>query len=821
MPGLIEAVTFIVLAAQAGALGTGLLAVGAAYSGILLGAASIGVSYLAQALMPRPQAPKPEDVQVTIKSPTSPRLRHYGRVKISGTLAFLESKDGHLFKVIALGTGQLDAIEEYWVDDRVVTLDVDGWATAPSELEGEVRIRSRLGLPTETHYSELETEFSEWDEDHRGDGVSSLFAQQHSVKASNFSNVFPNGAQTLFRVVARGSLVYNPATDTTEWSENAADIIRDYMTHADGMRLPSSMVETPLAAAGWLAAHNKCAEAVTLKAGGTVERYKISGSYRFDERPGDVLVRMLDACDGRIIPTPDGGFTLDVGDWSEPTVILDASAIAGFSDLTRGRNVLETANVIRATFASPNHDYQLTDADQWIDEADVSARGEYVQDFSYSMVPNHSQARRLMKLAAYRANPNWIVTLQCNLKGLAAFGERFVRITYPLFGIDEVFEVEDFRFNFGEGNILIGCSINLRSMPEDAYEWDAATEEGTAPASEDITVDRTIPTPTGFTFTEGTVVIAGQNYSVGVITFDIPPSESLTVEGRYKKVSDPDSAWQVIPISPDSTSAQTGVLEDGVEYEAQVRHVTVTGRVGDWTASATMTPLSNPTPPEDLVSVSLTGSAPYLGNAPFQLVTQNDDNLRHVAMYRVASGGVLDRETDLVLKIPVNTAAATYSYVDGDSTRTNIPSNPNFDTDTVWGKINTTISGGVANKAAGSSGSVTQAVSVTPGQTYRAQVVATRTAGSASVNLTGGTTTALITGITSSNTFRGSGVAQTGNNTLQILGGSTYAGTWDNVILFEQTAGCAPQGVWDYYFEPLNPSGVAGSLEGPISVTIV
>lgn len=78
---------------------------------------------------------------------------------------------------------------------------------------------------------------------------------------------------------------------------------------------------------------------------------------------------------------------------------------------------------------------------------DVSERGEIAIDVSFIMAPTHSQARRLMKLAWYRANPNWIGVFECNLKALAAIGERFVRIVYPLFGINEVFEVQDIRLN--------------------------------------------------------------------------------------------------------------------------------------------------------------------------------------------------------------------------------------------------------------------------------------------------------------------------------------------------------------------------------------
>ncbi|WP_018428210.1 phage tail protein [Hoeflea sp. 108] len=604
MPGVIESFVLFVLTA-AGVSGTALAVGVSLITGAIGIGLSVGLSYLASSLF-RPEPPKPEDIQVTLKSPVAPRQRHYGRVKTSGVLTFAESKNGALFKVLALGTGLLDAIEELWVDDnRVVNSGANGLVpTAP--YGNRLLIQTRLGLATETHYAHLSGFFTEWTSAHRGDGMSSLYAVQYAVKQDQISSIFPNLSNTLYRAVVRGAKVLNPVTGLVDWSDNAAAVVRDYIVHADGMRLPVSLVSTSQAAAGWLAAYNRAAEAVPRKGGGTEPRYRLWGTYRFDERPADVLGRMQECCDARIVPTPDGGVTLDIGAWEEPTVILDEDAIVGFSEVSRGRDILTTANTIRATYLSSVHDYQSTDADQWIDDADAALRGEIVTERQFILAPSHSQARRLMKLAAYRANPSWIGNFQFNLKALAAFGKRFVRIRYPLFGINEVFEVQDFRFNIGEGGILTGVSMQLISMPSTAYAWNAATEEGTAPVSENVVVDRTIPLPTGFSFGVNRITVGGQMVPVGVIQFNLAPA-GLMIEGRYKRTA--DSAWQVIPVGDQATEAQTGALSDGDQYEAQVRHITVTGRQGAWTASQTLTVVADTTAPGVVSGVTKTGGA--------------------------------------------------------------------------------------------------------------------------------------------------------------------------------------------------------------------
>ena len=408
-----------------------------------------------------------------------------------------------------------------------------------------LRILSRLGQSTETAYDELLVNFPEWTYDHRGDGVASLLACQYAVGQEYYLSLFSNGINTNYRVVARTSLVKNPVTGVTEWNDKAAAVIRDYMTHRDGMRLPESLFTTPLAQAGWVAAYNRSNEGVAISAGGTEPRYRLWGSYQLNERPADVLGRMLACCDGRLVPTPDGGLTLDVGAWAEPSVILTTDAITGFSEVGRGRDVMTSANTIRATFLDPNQDYQSTDADPWADENNVSERGEEAKDVQFNMAPSHSQARRLMKLEWFRANPNWVGTFNTNLMGLAAFGERFVRIQYPLFGINSVFEVIDFKFILGEGGILLGATIQVQSMPQTAYQWDVS-QEGTAPVCDSSTVDDDLPIPSA-----PDVII--QSGPVAELSF--PPTGNLLLSYmvRWKKTA--DSEWTTF--GPLANNAET------------------------------------------------------------------------------------------------------------------------------------------------------------------------------------------------------------------------------------------------------------------------
>lgn len=452
---------------------------GVAYAGI-----AVGLQALSSLAMP---SADPADTRQSARNPIAARARHYGRVRIGGPWVFAAvDGDGQFHKVLALGTGELDAVEEYYIGDTLVTLDGGNHVNEDPWDGDEMKIEVRLGLPTETVYSELDSTFPEWTSSHRGDGIASLYAIQRDGILALVLERWPQGVNTQYTVVARASKIYNPLTDLTEWNDLAANVIKDYLTHADGMRLPSSLVDTPDALAGWLAAAQACNEDVPLKAGGTEKRYRVWGSYHFDERPADVLARFLSACDGRLTLTQDRGMTLEIGNGDEPTVILDESAITGFDELSRGLDILTTANVVRATFTSVPHGYQSTDADPWMDEDSVLLRGEIADEASFACVPSHGQCRRLMKLRAYRLAPGWVATLVCNARGLAAYGQRRIRVRLAELGIDDVFQVEDFRFDIGEGGLLKGCTLQVIAMPADAYAWDAATEEGTAPVADAV-----------------------------------------------------------------------------------------------------------------------------------------------------------------------------------------------------------------------------------------------------------------------------------------------------------------------------------------------
>ncbi len=636
-------------------------------------AAVVGVGLLAQRLG-RQEAPKPEDVQGNYKQPTPTRTALYGQGKLGGPYLFRETNRGTLLQVIALASRCLDSIQEYWCDDNLVTPNAGGVVTQ-SPYDHDLDVVARLGLPTETAFGELINRFpGKWTAAHRGDGIATLMTVLDTPGEDEVMEVFPNGANTLFRVVARGCRIYDP-TDigqnvdnaaTWTWSDNLARIVMDYLRDRDGMRVPLSMLATPQALAGWRQAVADCNDMIPLKAGGTERRYRAWGSYSFSERPGDVLRRFMAAGNARLAPTPDGGMHLEVGKWRAPTVSIDETAITGFQGLGRGKSILETANTITAQFTSVAHDYQATEADPWVDDEDVADRGEIATQADLVCSPSHAQTRRLMKIEAARANPEWVGTFACNLQALAAFGERFIHVRYQAFGIDHDFEVMDFQFVFGEHATLIGVTLQLQSIGADAYAWNPTVEEGTAPAVDKTDDDHVIPLVIDLAAMVIRKSVGGTQAPFARLSWvPYPNTKSLQVELRGKKTS--ESAWQSIPVATNAVTADSFLLDDGAQYEFQARHRAASGRLGTWTPSVEIVAVADTVAPAALLSFSATGGT---GQVAVGFGSTNDAHLSRVAIYLAPAGTPLNRTTHLSTRpavapgisysVPVTAAVGTY-----------------------------------------------------------------------------------------------------------------------------------------------------------------
>lgn len=435
-------------------------------------------------------APKEGSQKIAIRETVAARVRGYGRFKVTGVLDEIKVQfpygDGVLHVSSMLHTGEIDGIEELKFNDEITRYDlITGAVTYPGVWNDSSRVfvHEHLGTDTQTADSFLTSAFpARWTSEHRLRGIAYTVAKFNGVPLEDFSTVY-KANEPKCSAIARLSKVYDPRDPyqdiddptTWEWTTNFALIVMDYLWHEDGMRLPRARILA--AQADWIVAADKSDDALDLIGGGTEPRYQLCGTYELPEPRKETLQRMLDCADGRVYLKEDGSISIQVGEFVAPTIdetfgpddILE-------HDIRRGHPKTKLINEVRAVYTSPGHKFLSQEADPWRDEASIALDDEQTTTLKLEWCPSHSQARRMMKVAAHRLNPEWSGQIVTNERGRNLRNKRYARFVIPDLSIDTTFYVESADIDLVSGS----CTFEVVSFPASAFDWEA-TEEGESP----------------------------------------------------------------------------------------------------------------------------------------------------------------------------------------------------------------------------------------------------------------------------------------------------------------------------------------------------
>lgn len=803
--GLIAAIGVPGLVGTTGALTLG--------GNLLAGAIGLGISYGANALF-REDAPRPAEMRGVLRQSVTSRRKGYGEGPMGAAVIFFEVRDGTLFQIQYLGEGPIDAFTEWRLDERIVEVEEDGNINT-SPIDGKVEVEFRLGKASQLHYARVAEFFPEiYDATHHCRGCVTVMIKANKVKMEKITEVYPNRLPQLVPV-ARRNKVYDPRTGLTAYSANLPLIFRTWLADRDGAGLPASMIDDD----DFEIAADVGDELLATSGGGTIRRYHGQLDYRLDEEPIDIIERMITATDGRLFLKRSGKIGFKAGKYIAPTVSIPDAVIVSYS-LKDASGPLREGTEVTVRYQNRLARHTEATCDPWIIDADGTRKPIPIQAYE---IQEHHHARRVAKLRADRATARWRGTIVTDLFGLEAWEERYIYIEVRDLGIDfEPFEVMDIREGDDDMTVIIDV-VSLPENPETMHDLTFA-EEGTPPTVPEDLDDDTLTPPQNFSVSMQQRNVGGDTVALLVATWDAyPDRDELSAQAQISVADEED--WSNITVSDSEVRAEAIGLMDGELYDVRVRWLEPDGKPSDWVVFENILAVSNPTPPSGLANFVLTSTTPtHLGRAHFEVRTGNDRSIRWVNVYRVAAGAPFDPDT----ASPVNTVplyvgpSGTYPYMDGDATRSNLLSNGEFTSDTVWSKgTGWTISGGVASHAAGNATPLAQSVTLTAGRVYRYSLdVPTLTAGILVYRLVG-TTPVSGANITTTGTFRGSLTAVAGNNAINIAANASYAGTVDGAVLIEQTATSAPQGTWDYYAVPVNGSGIKGPAFGPVTATII
>ena len=207
-PQAAEAGPIVLSAAVSAAASTALAYATSAITGTVLAYAaksfflSAAAGYALNALSPKPKGPTQPAQSAILVSGVSPASDHaiiYGKTRVGGVIVYKEATDNNKFLhiVVALAGHEIEEIETVYLNDEALTLDGDGFATAPSKYNGLVRINKHNGSATQAADADLITESAGlWTADHRLQGVAYLYARLEFN-----ADAFPNGEPNITAVV--------------------------------------------------------------------------------------------------------------------------------------------------------------------------------------------------------------------------------------------------------------------------------------------------------------------------------------------------------------------------------------------------------------------------------------------------------------------------------------------------------------------------------------------------------------------------------------------------------------------------------------------
>jgi hypothetical protein len=818
-------------------------AVGVGAAGFLIGAAKLVAgaalsSLVASAFADRPTAP-PQEVQANFALEIPDRYMAYGANRIGGNLALAEQKGGQLSKLIAHCDSEATEDIRFYLNDIRVVLNGSNQVISTEYLvDGEfpvITLESRAGTITQPAMATLVARFDEWAEDHKGVGVADTLMTIAAMKRELRPQVYRHrgiigvGEPDLTRAAFWGR-VYDPRNDSTRaggsgsqrvtnratWGASTGNLALMIATH----RIDPERFAMDPDDVNWeniAQQADYCDEFVVDRYGANVRRYH--GGVVINKGQETNLAseqKMLAACDGIRFEDEEGRFGIHVGRYYEPTLTLhdeDIFEIAS-AESDDGETVFTH---LYAKYTEPEFDFKATASAPWVN-TDIWSEGQQItsKEVELYVAQHHNHAVRLLKAAGKRSSTKLRLQVLAGLRAKRARVERFIRLDLADAELSGVYELLSFERSSDRLTVPLGL-LKIDGNPWELEEG----EEGSRPNfSTAIEIDPTIPNIAVMDMDITTEpVVSTSGVARLRAEFPAPTRTDWTVEIQHRAQG--EVAWENFQVTTEDGAGTSGVVEDGIQ-EIRWRVVGLSGKSSGYNSPVLeYLVTADGVAPMALTAFTTTGG---LGRSNVGFAVANDTHVEMVDVYRVPFGTSFDPADETPIESIAVVPSGSYSFVDGDDTRTTLLLNGGFDADATWVKSGTgwTIGSGVATHAATGLGFLIQNIAgMSAGVAYRMRyTLSAVTAGTVTPRVSG-TTTVAGNARTSNGTFLERIVAGTAPSGLSFRAETDFAGSMDNVSMFAETPDCAPQGVWSYYAVPRNVSNVPGPVSGPVTVTVV
>ncbi len=591
----------LAVAAVAGiaAIGAAAALEGAVIAGITISAwaaAAIGMTVgllistagnmLLASMQKKPSVPDTaQDRKQAVRSGIEPHRIVYGRALVSGPVLYIGSSgdDNEFFHiVVALAGHEVEEIEEVWINDYQITLvprgtDADGLDQAGGALGGKVIIHAFTGSDDFADPRLVAECGADWTTAHKLTGLAYVY-----VRIEYDQDRFPSGFSSISAIV-KGKKVYDPRSETTAWSDNAALCIHDYLTSEYGLGCSSDEIDLTY----MQAAANICDETVWLDSEETLSqaRYTINGSFKLDQVPIEVMEGLLSACGGTLVYI-QGTYRLHVAAYDEPAETITPSSFAGPLRVQTKLPRRELFNTVDGTYINPDQKWSAVSFPRVSVSEFVAEDGETIsRDAEFPFTNDRSAVQRLARIQLLIARRP--ITLEGTFKyqNIKFACWDTVAVTLADFGWeDKVFRIRSWKYDPISGLV----TMKLQEEYSTNYSWtylDAGPDLST-PNPTTLVNPLDIPAPTGLTIT-ATSALNGDGGTV-------PALEITWTNGAHPFVTSTEIQWKPEGAS-EWSSRETArpanfmiisPVISGVTYQVRARSVAGLVRSA-WTSTGT------------------------------------------------------------------------------------------------------------------------------------------------------------------------------------------------------------------------------------------
>ena len=450
----------------------------------------------------------------------------YGRRQVGITRVFLESSGSdntYLYMAGVVCEGEIEEIEEIYIDDKQVTFDgaltdgtlreVDSSDSNFYKDSSHIQIQAFYGTDNQVASSIL-TNSTNWTSNHRLRGVCYL-AFRFKWNQDIFSSI------PQVRVTLKGRKVYDPRTATTAYTSNSALILLDYLRNTRyGKGLPDSAFESDFAS--FKTSANECETQITPYTGADqINLFETNAVIDTDQKVIENVKKLLNPMRS-LFTYNNGVYKLKIEGTGTAVKTITADHVVGGAKVL-GERKNNKYNRVLGTFVNPDKNWQndtvsFPPADDSIVATEFKHATMLAQDngtllegnFQFPNVTNKFGAEALCEVILRRSRNQLQIQLTLTSEFLELEIGDIVAITYPSGGFNakpfrvlgleinedltvnvQLFEHQDNFYTFNEKNPIATIADTILPNPNSVQP----------PAS--LTLDDTL-----IEYNDGTVIVA-------------------------------------------------------------------------------------------------------------------------------------------------------------------------------------------------------------------------------------------------------------------------------------------------------------------------